>query len=214
MNQVIRIKHLKKSYNKPVLVDINLKINRGEFVSIVGKSGCGKSTLLNILGCIEHYDSGSYMFLNEAITNHKDSSDIRINHIGFIFQNYNLIDNYTCLENILLPSLYSEKETLRIDEVITMLEIEDILNKDINVLSGGEKQRVAIARALLLKPDFIIADEPTGNLDERSRDKVIKALTSYIKKYNGALLLVTHDMSLAKLADTSFELSDGCLYEI
>lgn len=208
----IRLKDIKKSFNKPVLNGINLQIKNNDFIAIIGKSGAGKSTLMNILGLIESFDSGEFFFNDTSINVRKDYSDFRLKYIGFIYQNYNLISTLTCKENILLPTLYCDSNLNKFDFLVKELNLTQLLNTHVNVLSGGEKQRVAIARALILNPRIIIADEPTGNLDCENKEIVLNLL----KKVNSlgcAIVIITHDMSVAECAKKIYELRDGRLYE-
>ena len=209
----LRLSHISKKYNNhAVLKDIDFTLSKGEFISIVGKSGSGKSTLMNIIGLLEDYDKGTLELMNQNILNTIDYSSLRSMHIGFIFQNYNLISTLNGKENILLPSLYSTKKYNEdnLNQIIDLLSIKDILDQNVNTLSGGEKQRIAIARALLLDPEIILADEPTGNLDLENRDVIINILLSLKEKGKG-IILITHDHELASKADHVFLLEDGVL---
>lgn len=208
----VRLKGIKKSYNKPVLTDINLEITNDSYFAIEGKSGSGKSTLMNILGLIENFDSGEYMFNGKRIKRGKDYSRIRLENIGFIFQSYNLISTMTSRENIMLPLLYANDYCIDIEKLAEELDIYDLLDKEVNILSGGEKQRVAIARALVLNPSLIIADEPTGNLDEYNRKLVFKLLEKEHKKGRG-IVMITHDPSTAEQAKKIYRLYQGELHE-
>lgn len=211
-NLKIEIEGLRKSYNRPILKNINLKITNESYISIVGESGAGKSTLMNILGLIEGYEEGSYKFNNQLIDNRKDYAQLRMDNIGFIFQTYNLIPTLTCRENILLPSLFSSKKNTNFVELVEQLNIIHLLDQPVRVLSGGEKQRVAIARALILDPALIIADEPTGNLDENNRDIVLNILLVEHKK-GRAVITITHDKNLARKFNKILTLYKGELHE-
>lgn len=216
MCETVVLKKICKSYDdNKVLNNLNFSISRGEVVAIIGKSGSGKSTLLNIIGCIESFDSGKYFFDGKKIKADKDYSSLRLNNVGFIYQNYNLIPKLTCVENILLPVIYvkEKKDMEYFNELIDWLDIREIVDRDINLLSGGEKQRVAIARALILKPNLLIADEPTGNLDKASRDKVLSVLKEYVCIHNASLLIVTHDDEILSFADKTYLLESGRLYD-
>ena len=208
----IQLSHLQKSYLRPVLTDINLTVTNESYVTIVGKSGSGKSTLLNILGLVEGYDAGEYWFNGRLIRNFVDYSRLRLENIGFIFQSYNLIPTLSCKENILLPTLYNRKNKLEsIDEFVDLLDIGRLLDQKVTTLSGGEKQRVAIARALILDPCFILADEPTGNLDPKNREIIFRLLRREHEKGRG-IILITHDSDAAKEGKTVYTLADGQLH--
>lgn len=209
----VKLAHLRKSYTRPVLTDINLTVTNRSYITIVGKSGSGKSTLLNILGLVEGYDGGEYMFNGTHIRNYTDYARLRLENIGFIFQSYNLIPTLSCKENILLPCLYNRRNQQQdFDELVELLDIGPLLSQRVTTLSGGEKQRVAIARALILDPCLILADEPTGNLDPKNRDMIMKLLRREHEKGRG-IVLITHDASTAAQADTALLLRDGVLCE-
>lgn len=204
----VQISHLRKSYTRPVLTDVNLTVTNDSYITIVGKSGSGKSTLLNILGLVEGYDAGEYVFNGIKIRNETDYAQLRLENIGFIFQSYNLIPTLSCKENILLPTLYNRRNRQQdFDELVELLDIGPLLSQ---TLSGGEKQRVAIARALILDPCLILADEPTGNLDPKNREMIFKLLRREHEKGRG-ILLITHDADTAAQADTTYALQDGVL---
>jgi len=204
----IVLRGISKKFDHEVLRNINLEIAGGSYISIVGRSGSGKSTLLNIIGLIERFDSGEYFFEGEKILNFVDYSELRSQRIGFIFQNYNLIPNMTVRENILLPFLYSSNEEYLNNEIIDKLQINDLMDKKAYALSGGEKQRVAIARTMVLKPSIVIADEPTGNLDEENK-KIVLDMFSYINCQGCAVLVISHDYHVAACACKIYELKGG-----
>lgn len=207
----LRLEHIQKSYTRPVLTDINLAVTNDSYVTIVGKSGSGKSTLLNILGMVEGYDGGEYLFNGTKIRNFMDYSRLRLENIGFIFQSYNLIPTLSCKENIMLPTMYNRRNAVQdFDELVDLLDIEPLLSQRVTTLSGGEKQRVAIARALILDPCLILADEPTGNLDPKNRDLIMKLLRREHEKGRG-IILITHDMEIAKESDETYLLEMGAL---
>ncbi len=209
----LSLAHITKSYTRPVLTDINLKVTNDSYVTILGKSGSGKSTMLNILGMVEDYDSGEYRFNGKRIQNGADHAKMRRENIGFIFQSYNLIPTMTCKENILLPTLYGRKLPQKdINDFIEMLDIGQLLNQRVNLLSGGEKQRVAIARAMMLDPCLILADEPTGNLDPQNKQIIFDFLKEEHKAGRG-IILITHDDFTAAQADTILRLEGGILHE-
>ena len=210
----IRIEHLQKSYTRSVLTDVNLTVNNDSYVTIVGKSGSGKSTMLNILGLVEGYDTGEYWFNGTLIRNGIDYSRLRLENIGFIFQSYNLIPTLSCKENILLPTLYNHRNQVQnFDELVELLDLEPLLTQRVTTLSGGEKQRVAIARSLILDPCLILADEPTGNLDPKNRDAIMNLLRHEHEKGRG-IILITHDMEIAKQAEAKLLLENGTLHAI
>lgn len=209
----INLNRISKSYDEPVLVDININITNQSYFSIKGGSGTGKTTLMNIIGLIERYDNGEYWFDGKLINNHKDYSKLRLQKIGYIYQNYNLIPSLTCEENIFLPLMYSSiSSTNHMDQIIRSLKIENILKRKVNVLSGGEKQRVAIARALVLNPPFILADEPTGNLDDENKE-IIMDILDLIHKRGHGVMVITHDAYVAERTEKIFHLREGILHE-
>lgn len=206
------LEHLKKSYTRPVLTDINLEVTNDSYVTIVGRSGSGKSTMLNILGLVEGYNGGEYRFNGTLIRNGVDYARLRLENIGFIFQSYNLIPTLSCKENILLPLLYNKRNKVQdFDELVELLDLGPLLSQRVTTLSGGEKQRVAIARSLILDPCLILADEPTGNLDPKNRDLIMNLLRREHEKGRG-IILITHDMEVAKSADTVYLLQNGKLH--
>lgn len=210
----IELLHIQKRYEKVILKDINLKINNESFVTVVGDSGSGKSTLMNILGLIENHDGGEYIFNGKNIKSGKDYSDIRGANIGFVFQSYHLIPALTCRENIELPILYLKKREKinNYDNIVKELKIENLMEKRVNTLSGGEKQRVAVARALIRNPGLIIADEPTGNLDEKNKWIVYNLLRKEHEKGRG-VIIITHDKELAMKANIQYILKEGRLIQ-
>lgn len=221
MNEVIimnavEIKDLYKSYEKgkiKALNGINLTIKEGEFVSIIGPSGSGKSTLLNMLGALDIPDSGVINVAGKDLKSDKKLNKFRAEQIGFIFQLHNLIPNINVRENIEIP-MYTQKlssskmkeRALKLLEDVGLYDKADILPSK---LSGGERQRVAIARALANNPSIILADEPTGSLDSKTSNKILKLLIDLHKDKKVTLIIVTHDMDVAKLADRYIEVLDG-----
>lgn len=209
----LRLSHVRKSYDRPVLMDINLHVTNDTYVTILGSSGSGKSTLLNILGLVESHDSGEYRFNGTLIHTGVDYPKLRLHDIGFIFQNYNLIPTLSCKENILLPCMYKRScERRNFDRLVSLLKIDHLLSQRVVTLSGGEKQRVAVARALILDPCLILADEPTGNLDPANREIIISLLRHEHQQGRG-IILITHDDQTAKAADTVLRLEGGFLHE-
>ena len=192
---------------------INLYIEKGSFVSIIGPSGSGKSTLLNMLGALDTPDSGQVIVNGIDLASQKDLSDFRRHEIGFVFQLHNLIPNLTVQENVEIPLMdakLSQKEKHK--RALLFIEAVGLLDKrkqKPNKLSGGERQRVAIARALVNLPSIILADEPTGALDTRTGAKVLDVLRFVHESINATLIIVTHDRDVARLADRTIEIRDG-----
>ncbi|MEN6329845.1 MAG: ABC transporter ATP-binding protein [Methanobacteriaceae archaeon] len=217
MNEhVIEIKDLKKRYDEGKIIalnGLNLKIKKGEFVSIMGPSGSGKSTLLNMIGALDTADSGHIRVSGIDLTAKKDLSQFRSEEIGFVFQMHNLIPNLNVLENVEIPmfesSLNSEQMKKRALELLKAVGLEDKIRQTPNKLSGGERQRVAIARALVNHPSIILADEPTGSLDSKTGDIILKLLRDLHEKENVTLVMVTHEPYVAKMADRIIYVRDG-----
>ncbi len=215
---ILNTSHLKKYYGRDVslvkaLDDVNLSIESGQFAAIIGTSGSGKSTLLNMLGGLDTPTSGSVKVENKSLeTMTKEQLTVfRRQRIGFIFQNYNLIPYLTAYENIVLPVRLDGKAEDRpfLDAVVHFLELDGKLSNYPSHLSGGQQQRVAIARALVSKPAIILADEPTGNLDSRTSDKVVDLLKMTSKKFNQTIVMITHNPEIAKKADVVIRIEDG-----
>ena len=219
MTPVLETKNLCKSYligdtAIKAVCNVNLVINKGDFMSITGKSGSGKSTLMHMLGLLDTPTSGELILNGKNIKgmNEKELAQIRNSEIGFVFQTFNLLQRTTVLENVILPLTYSkvpkEKHEEMALEVIKQVNLEHRLNNKSNELSGGERQRVAIARALINNPSLILADEPTGNLDSKTGDEIEKIFLDLNKK-GRTIVLVTHDQDLAKIAKREIVLRDG-----
>ena len=219
-SSLIETRSLSKSYSNdgvvtPVLFDINLTIQRNEFVAIMGPSGSGKSTLMHILGFLDTQTTGSYLFLGQStgIMNDDDLARIRATRVSFVFQSFNLLPRTTVLENVMLPLLYhptiavSERtsRSMRAIDAVGLGDRKDFLTSQ---LSGGQKQRVAIARALVTEPDVIFADEPTGNLDSVSGVAVMRSLQS-LHKHGHTIILVTHERATAQHAERIIHIRDG-----
>ena len=213
---VVEMKSVYKSYengNIKALNGIDLTIADDEFVSIIGPSGSGKSTLLNMLGALDVPDSGSINVAGHDLSNSKKLNEFRAQKIGFIFQLHNLIPNISVVENIEIP-MFTQKMSSKEMRANALKLLDDVGLKDKadimpNKLSGGERQRVAIARALANNPSIILADEPTGSLDSKTSSKILKQLIDLHKDKNVTLIIVTHDMDVAKLADRVIEVLDG-----
>jgi lipoprotein-releasing system ATP-binding protein len=217
---VLEAKKVNKYFHDPVefhvLKDIDLKVNRGEFVSIMGKSGCGKSTLLYILSTMDSDYTGELFLAGERLGdyNKEQLAMVRNKHIGFVFQFHYLLAEFSVLRNVMLPALklgkYSTEEIEhRAMEKLRILGIEKEAHKRSNRLSGGQKQRVAIARALINDPDIIMGDEPTGNLDSHNSENVFKIFRELAEKTGQSLLVVTHDEDFAAKTDRIIVMEDG-----
>lgn len=198
-----------------ILKDVSLEVETGTTAAIIGKSGCGKTTLLSILAGIDAPTTGSVILNDDNFysLNAKKQEEFRNNNIGIVFQNYHLIPELTCEENIRMPLVFSKKNITddEIMHVMKMVEINQKRNLFPRQMSGGEQQRAAIARALVNKPSIIFADEPTGALDTKTGGQVIKFLIDSAHELGLTLLLVTHDMDVAKQCDKIFEMKDGCI---
>ena len=213
---VVEIKDLYKSYENgkiKALNGINLTIADGEFVSIIGPSGSGKSTLLNMIGALDVQDSGSINVAGQDLDDSKKLNEFRAKKIGFIFQLHNLIPNISVVDNIEIPmytqGLSSKDMRLKAFKLLDDVGLKDKAGILPNKLSGGERQRVAIARALANDPSIILADEPTGSLDSKTSNKILRQLIDLHENNNATLIIVTHDMEVAKLADRVIEVLDG-----
>ena len=220
MMEILRVENLKKVYGKKgteIVAVNNMKfsINKGEFVAIIGASGSGKSTLLNLIGGIDSPSDGRVIIDGQDIYKLNDDklSALRRRKIGFIFQSYNLIPVLTVEENIKMPILLDDNKPDKkyIQELMSLLGLEDRKNHLPNELSGGQQQRVSIARALSNNPSIILADEPTGNLDKKNGSEVITLLSAAVKKYSQTLILITHDIEIANLADRVIQIEDGII---
>lgn len=195
---------------------VSLGIQRGEVVSIMGPSGSGKSTLMNIIGCLDRPTSGTYYLNQELVSDLSDDqlAEIRNREVGFVFQTFNLLGRQTALANVELPMRYSGEANNRRKRAIEALEavgLEDRVHHRPSELSGGEQQRVAIARALVNNPAIILADEPTGNLDSKSGEEVVKILLGLNEKHNTTLIFVTHDPEIAAFTKRVIHLRDGII---
>lgn len=216
---MIHLKDIQKIYRTDeiettALYDINLLITKGEFAAIMGPSGCGKSTLLNIIGMLDTPDSGSYRFEDREVAKlkEKDLAQVRKAHIGFVFQSFNLIDELTVSENIELPLIYAgvsgAERKKAVAEVMEKMEIAHRRNHFPQQLSGGQQQRVAVARAVVTKPALILADEPTGNLDSRNGEEVMKLLKA-LNREGTTVVMVTHSAEHAEYAGRVIQMLDG-----
>jgi len=230
MNQnaiLMEATNLTKVYSRgsekiPAVNDVSLQINKGDFISIIGPSGSGKTTLVNLLGCLDNPTSGELYLENRSIfgkakrLSERELTKIRRKIFGYIFQNFYLIPTLTVLENVMLPLTFyrkpnTENETLRLLKLLGMDHRKDHLPGQI---SGGEMQRVAIARAMVNKPEILIADEPTGNLDTNRSIEIVQVLKEINRSAGLTIIMVTHNQELARHADRLFEMKDGQIYQM
>ena len=220
---ILRTEGLYKTYNKGsknevhALKPLDISIEEGIFYAIIGRSGSGKSTLLQILGGLDRPSGGKLYIEDKSIfdLSNNELCRLRRQRIGFVFQAYNLLEEHTVKENILMP-LHLDGRDIEpefLEELVDALEISDKLNRYPDQLSGGEQQRVAIARALASKPAILLADEPTGNLDPKTGDQVLRHLKALAARFHQTILLVTHDMEIAAMADRVIRLHNGEVIE-
>ncbi|MBK0370066.1 ABC transporter ATP-binding protein [Flavobacterium agrisoli] len=220
-NPLIKITDIKRNFTLGneivyVLKGIDLQINKGEYVALMGPSGSGKSTLMNLLGCLDTPTSGNYILNGKDVSKMRDDelAEIRNKEIGFVFQTFNLLPRTTALDNVALPMIYagyskSERKERAID-VLKQVNLADRMDHQPNQLSGGQRQRVAIARALVNKPSIILADEPTGNLDSKTSVEIM-ALFDEIHAQGNTVILVTHEEDIAEHAHRIIRLRDGVI---
>ena len=216
--KMISAKNIRKNYdNLQVLKGVDVEINKGEVVSIVGKSGAGKSTLLHIIGTLDSADSGTLAINGQVINQfkNKELSNFRNKNIGFVFQFHHLLPEFTAIENVLMPALIQKsaerKAQNRAMELLDYLGLKDRMNHKPNQLSGGEAQRVAVARALINEPLVIFADEPTGNLDTATSQDLHQLFLKLKKEMNQTFVIVTHNLELAALSDRYITMADGLI---
>ena len=216
---IITVDKINKTYKNgslelQVLKNISFKVDKGEFLAIMGSSGSGKSTMMNILGCLDNQYEGRYILdgIDISKSNENELSEIRNKKIGFIFQSFNLLPRLTALENVELPLVYSsipkEERHKRANELLEMVGLKERIHHRPNELSGGQRQRVAIARALANNPSIILADEPTGNLDSKSEEEIIEILQK-LNKMGKTIVIVTHEPSIGEIAERKIVFKDG-----
>lgn len=222
---MIEFKNVSKIYKNGVLLtkalkNISFKINKGEFVAIMGPSGSGKSTLMHIVGCLDTPTQGSYYLDGKDVSSFSDDelADIRMRKIGFVFQAFNLLPKATVFRNVMLPLIYSDvpikEREIRVKEVLELSAFPKLfLNHYPNQLSGGMMQRVAIARALVNNPDIILADEPTGNLDTKTGEMIMNTFKQLHKEKNKTIILITHELYIAEYAERIISIRDGSIIE-
>ena len=223
MPMLLNIQNIYKNYGKepmivPVLKDVSLEVVQGDYIAIMGPSGSGKTTLMNIIGCLDRASLGTYLFEDEDISEMNDDalSDLRLNKIGFVFQNFNLLSSETAQENVALPLIYAgidkEKRNQRAIDVLNKVGLQDRISFKPSQLSGGQKQRVAIARAIINNPKILLADEPTGALDQASGKQVME-LFKALNDEGVTIIMITHDANVASHAKKIFHIIDGEIIE-
>jgi len=216
---IITVDNINKTYKNgslelQVLKNISFKVDKGEFLAIMGSSGSGKSTMMNILGCLDNQYEGRYILdgIDISKSSENELSEIRNKKIGFIFQSFNLLPRLTALENVELPLIYSsvpkEERHKRANELLEMVGLKERTHHRPNELSGGQRQRVAIARALVNNPSIILADEPTGNLDSKSEAEIIEILQK-LNKMGKTIVIVTHEPNIGEIAQRKIVFKDG-----
>ena len=220
---ILDLRDICKTYGQdqlevPVLKNVNLKVNEGEYLAVMGPSGSGKSTLMNIIGCLDRATSGIYYLEGEDISqlSEKQLSDVRLNKIGFVFQTFQLLPQETALDNVALPLIYAgvskQERTERAYESLKRVGLEDRTTFLPTQLSGGQKQRVAIARAMINSPSILLADEPTGALDQASGKQVME-LFQKLNDEGTTILMITHDANVASFARRTVKIIDGELFD-
>lgn len=218
MPMLLNLKNVYKNYGKepmivPVLKDVSLEVTQGDYIAIMGPSGSGKTTLMNIIGCLDRTSEGTYLFENEDISKMNDDalSDLRLNKIGFVFQNFNLLSSESAQENVALPLIYAgvdkEKRNQRAIDALNKVDLGDRITFKPSQLSGGQKQRVAIARAIINNPKILLADEPTGALDQASGKQVMELFKS-LNDEGVTIIMITHDANVASHAKKILHIID------
>ncbi len=215
---MIKVTDIHKSYGAvEVLKGIDLNINKGEIVAIVGKSGAGKTTLLQIIGTLLPADKGIVEINGTQVSKLREKAlaKFRNQNLGFVFQSHQLLPEFTALENVIIPGLIANEPRKSIEnrakEILSFLDLDHRLNHKPKELSGGEQQRIAVARALINEPEVILADEPSGNLDTHNKEELHQLFFNLREKFNQTFVIVTHDMSLAKMSDRIVTMQDGLI---
>ena len=222
---LLKLDHIYKNYEQgrlvvPALKDVTLHVNEGEYVAIMGPSGSGKSTLMNIIGCLDRPSSGSYELAGVDVLSRNDQqmADLRLNNLGFVFQNFQLLPRQSALDNVALPLIYAGvRKKLRREraaEALKMVGLGDRMNFKPNQLSGGQKQRVAIARAMVNHPKILLADEPTGALDSRSSQQLMELFGRLNDENHTTIIMITHAVEMAVYAKRRVDILDGMIREV
>lgn len=218
MKEIVRLNGIEKKYGERTIIsNLDLVVNKGEFISITGKSGEGKTTLLNLIGLLDSFQNGNYLFEgNDVSRSLGRKTEIRSKSIGFIFQDYCLLENLSVLDNILMPFFYSDVEITKklyakANEYLEKFGLTRLGKTKAKFLSGGEKQRVSIVRAMLKEPSLILADEPTGNLDPEN-SQLISSELKKLSQMGTAVIVVTHNQNVFENVDTKYKLSGGRVY--
>lgn len=224
-NHILHLEHVDKYYEETgkklhIIRDLSFSVEKGEFVTILGRSGSGKSTLLNLIGLLDKADAGLFTLGGKDLSkiSEEEKNILRNEFLGFVFQFHYLLPEFTALENVMLPAMLSKKKTRqeieeRAKELLESLGLGERLEHKPNQLSGGEKQRVAIARALINNPSLLLADEPTGNLDEETSETIFEIFREINEKYGQTIIVVTHSRELAKISSRQIYLKKGSLEE-
>lgn len=218
---MVKLENIYKTYNLgkanacEALKGVSLTIEDGEMVAIIGRSGAGKSTLMHIIGCIDDFEKGTYELNGEDLSKIGENrrASIRNKEIGIVMQDFALVDDYTSVENVMIPLYFSKDKKNKKERAIAELArmgIEDLANKKVNKLSGGQKQRVAIARAMVNKPKILLADEPTGALDVKTTDEIMEVFTE-LNKQGITIIIITHDKEVAQKCKRTIEIRDGII---
>ena len=221
---ILELNNIFKDYQQekivvPVLKDVSISVQEGEYVAIMGPSGSGKTTLMNIIGCLDKPTSGSYVFEEKDVLslNDKEMSDLRLNSIGFVFQSFHLMAQETALENVALPLSYAgvkkKERNEKATEALSRVGLEDRLTFKPTQLSGGQKQRVAIARAMVNSPKILLADEPTGALDSKSGEQIME-LFRKLNEEGVTIVMITHDANIASHAKRMIRIIDGVVHQV